>query len=85
VTVDASFNGRALQFQGANTSGNTETISQTGGGSFNQAGQAQGNNGNVASITQTGGVHNMAVQNQGILPGQTGFMSISGGFVARHP
>ena len=41
--------------------------------------------GNVASISQAGGFHNMAVQNQGLLVGDPGSMSISGGLVVRHP
>jgi len=61
-------------------SGNAQTITQAGG----QAGQAQGNNNNVAVVTQTGGSNNIAIQNQGILPGTTGFMSVSGGQVVRH-
>lgn len=83
VTIDSSRFGNALQFQGAGVSGNAQTITQTGGGTSNQAGQAQGNNNNTAVVNQIGGP-NIAVQNQGILPGATGFMSVVGGQVVRH-
>jgi len=84
VMIDSSRFGNALQFQGAGSSGNAQTINQTGGGTNNQAGQAQGNNNNVAVVNQIGGTNNIAVQNQGILPGTTGFMSVVGGQVVRH-
>lgn len=84
ISVDASNSGRALQFQGANVSDGSQTITQTGGGFSNQAGQAQGNSSNYASIVQMGGSGNQAVQNQGVSSGQTGFMSISGGHVTQH-
>lgn len=84
ITIDGSSNGRALQWQGANVAGGTQTITQVGGGLNNQAGQSQGNSYNVATILQYGGNGNQAVQNQGVSPGQTGFMSISSGHVTQH-
>jgi len=74
VTVDDSGFGVAVQYQGVGVSGGSETINQTGGGSFNSAGQAQGNDGSIALINQTGGMGNVAIQNQGLLPGQAGFI-----------
>jgi hypothetical protein len=78
---DRESKGRAPRRQ--QQTGNTETITQSG--VANLAGQGQGDNGNVATITQTGGAGNSAIQNQGLLPTQTGFMSVSGGNVVRHP
>jgi hypothetical protein len=84
VTINASNNGRALQWQGPGITLGQQTILQDGGGNGNQAGQAQGNSSNVASITQTGGSGNVALQNQGLLPG-TGFMHVVGTTVTRTP
>ncbi|HEY2595691.1 MAG TPA: hypothetical protein VGK33_17505, partial [Chloroflexota bacterium] len=85
VTISLSSNGRDLQYQGPNVSGGQETILQDLGGNNNEAGQAQGNSLDVASISQHGGSNNTAVQNQGLLSTQTGFMSVSGGVVVSHP
>jgi hypothetical protein len=93
TTVDVSNFGRALQWQGPGVTSASQTILQNGGGFDNQAGQAQANNffggggGSfaVATITQTGGSGNTAVQNQGLLPGQSGFMHVVGGTVTRTP
>ena len=80
-----SDDGRALQYQGVGVEDGTQVITQTGPAFNNQAGQSQGNNFNVATITQTGGSNNVALQNQGTLPGQTGYMAVSGGVVVRTP
>ena len=92
TTVDVSSSGRALQWQGPGVTSASQTITQNGGGLDNQAGQAQANNFNggggsfaVATITQTGGAGNTAVQNQGLLSGQSGFMHVVAGVVTRTP
>jgi hypothetical protein len=85
VAITLSNNGRALQFQSPGITGGLQTIVQNGGGNNNQAGQAQGNSLNVASITQTGGSSNIALQNQGLLPGASGFMHVVGTTVTRTP
>ena len=92
VTVDHSSAGRALQWQGPGVASASQTITQDGCGLNNQAGQAQANNFGggggsfaVATITQTGGSGNTAVQNQGLLSGQSGFMHVVAGVVTRTP
>lgn len=77
--------GRALQYQGVNVFGGSQTIIQTGPAFNNQAGQGQGNDFNTALAQQLGGSGNVALQNQGLLPGQTGFMTLSGSTVVRTP
>lgn len=80
-----SNDGRALQYQGVGVTGGFQSITQTGPAFDNQAGQGQGNSFNSAVATQIGGSGNVALQNQGLLPGQTGFMTLSGGNVVRTP
>src|SRR5215472_9293701 len=74
---------RALQYQADGVVGGSETITQTGD-TNTHAGQGQGNGANVAAITQTGGSGDIAIQNQGLLPGQAGYMFVNSDHVLVH-
>jgi hypothetical protein len=82
--VVGSTNGRALQYQANGVAGDSQFISQNSDGVGNQAGQGQGTGGNVASIVQSGGSGDVAIQNQGLLSGNAGFMFVNGGGVLTH-
>jgi hypothetical protein len=73
-----SNSGIALQWQASGVTGGSQTITQDGNGTGNQAGQGQGSSGNTETIAQMGGSGNVAIQNQGLNYYNQGFMYFNG-------